>query len=171
MTLALRGNAADLNLVFSATEVGPAEIARLGPAAEGMYLAGGAAPAADSENAGVQRFNQEVDALGDRTTDRNEAMMTAWAATHIVADLLAKAATIDPPGLVAQLKAAGPIEYPPVVAFDWSKPTGLLPNVRTFSNRLYFTRVRDGRPTTLFLGEPVDVTQLPAAPDPGGEPG
>jgi len=171
VTLALRGNAADLKLVFPASDLGPAEIERLGPAAEGMYLAGGAAPAADSENAGVKLFNQEVDAFGDRTSNRNDAMMTAWAATHIVADLLAKAATTDAPGLVAQIKAAGPIAYDPIVAFDWSKPTGLLPNVRTFSNRLYFTRVRDGRPVALFFGEPVDITQLPAAPDPGGEPG
>jgi Periplasmic binding protein len=171
LTLVLRGNAADVKLVFPASDFGPAQLTRLGPAAEGLYLVGSAVPAADRRNDGVQSFNREVDAFGDRTTNRNEAMMNAWAATHIVADLLARADTIDAAGLVAQIEAEGPIGYDPIVPFDWRKPTKLLPDVRTFSNWLYFARVRDGVPATLFFGRPVDITRLPSAPDPGGEPG
>jgi ABC-type branched-subunit amino acid transport system substrate-binding protein len=164
LTLALRGKAADLTLVFPASDLGPTQLARLGPAAEGIYLVGSAAPAADRGNAGARSFNQEVDAFGDRTTNRNEAMMNAWAATHIVANLLARADTIDAAGLVAQIKAAKPIGYAPIVPFDWRKPTKLLPGVRTFSNQLYVAQVRRGAPATLFFGRPVDITRLPAAP-------
>ncbi len=161
MIVALHQAKPDLKIFEPASAFGPATLKKLGAAAEGVYMSAGIAPPSTATQVpGIKQFNTEMDASGDTTTDRNEFMINSWATVHIVAQQLAKTASIDSASLVTQMKAAGTIDMSPIVPFNWGTPTDLFPGLRTFASRIYVTQVSGGEAKLLGGGQSFDIKDL-----------
>jgi ABC-type branched-subunit amino acid transport system substrate-binding protein len=122
----------------------PTALQQLGPAADGLVAIDSYLPATDTANAGITRFNKEMDTYGMKDP-RTDYAVAAWASVHITATLMAKAHTTTAKGLMAALKTAGPINFPGVAPFDWSKPISTFLPLRVFSNQLSHSLVQGGK--------------------------
>lgn len=140
MAQALELTGKDIVLATPAVGLRPSDIDDLGEAAEGIVLASSFLP---PSHPSLEAFHEELDAAGMKDA-RGSHALRAWAAVHIVADLLRDAATQDAEGLMAALQSAGPIEFPGLAPFDWSQPvTGLEP-LKLYSSKVNLQRVEDG---------------------------
>jgi branched-chain amino acid transport system substrate-binding protein len=163
MIVALKQAKPDLKIFQPASAFGPATLKKLGSAADGVYMSAGIAPPSTATNIpGVKIFNAEMDASGDKKTDRNEFMINTWATVHIVAQQLEDATAIDSASLIKAMTAAGPIDFSPIVPFNWSAPNNLFPGFRTFATRIYVSKVDNGVAKLLNNGQTVDITDLSA---------
>jgi len=133
----------------------------VGDAAEGMILAGQILPATYTDNPGVQRYHDDLDAIGADEA-RSQSGINAWAAVHVVAEIMQG---MDPgdvdssAALIAAMESAGEIEFEPVPPFNWSEPiSGYAPAERVFSDHVVLSEIRDGRIVALS-GEYVSLSQ------------
>ena len=157
---AVHKNHPAIKVLMSGANIGPQAIKALGADAEDMYVVGGfALPASDTQNATIAQFNKEVDALGTKE-DRNEVMVEAWSATHLLANVLATMSSVDSSGLVSALKAAGPQDLGgAVVPFNWANLVTLVSGARTFGSSVFYSQIKNGVQQALLNGKPADLSQ------------
>ena len=158
--LALPNLGADPLLVSSTLVYSDTNFGIVGDAAEGLILTGQILPPTYTENPGVQRYHDELDAIGS-DAPRSELGMNTWAAFHIVADIMnsMEADAIDSESLMAVMNSAGEIRFDPLPPFDWSEPILAYPPARrVFSDRVVVSEVRDGK-IVAVTGEYVSLSE------------
>lgn len=145
---ALAAQGVDFTKRVVVSAVLPANIGKLtNGVADGLYNTSFAIPITDKANPGILQYNAELDALGDKSTRRDDFGVQAWAGVHAIAKLLQTATKIDAATLVKALTAGGSTDSPALVPFDWSKvavASGQLSKMRTFSAAVVVTRLKGG---------------------------
>jgi branched-chain amino acid transport system substrate-binding protein len=117
-----------------------------------VYFVGNTYPDGDNSVSGIRQFNNEVNALGDHTTNRTELVIAPWAAMHIVADIAQKLPTIDSASLVAAMKSAGTINFSPMPPFNWAQTSPQYPGFRVFTTKVLVTQMKKGKLVTVGNG-------------------
>jgi len=144
-----------ITLAVSTLSLSPKNVADLGPAVEGTLMVGSFLPSSNTTDPGIIQFNKEMDAAGMKD-NRGDIALQSWASVHIIANVLKTAKTIDGQGLQDAMTAAGPITFPGVAPFDWSKPNPAFAPRRIFSTEVTFSKVAGGK--IVNDGKFVDVT-------------
>jgi ABC-type branched-subunit amino acid transport system substrate-binding protein len=116
------------------------------------YFVGDTYPDDDNAVPGIKAFNEQVDALGDHTTTRNEFLISPWAAMHIVANIAQKINPIDSASLVAAMKSAGTINVSPEAPFNWATTSPQYPGFRVFSTAVLVARMKNSKLVTVGNG-------------------
>jgi ABC-type branched-subunit amino acid transport system substrate-binding protein len=119
---------------------------------EKVYYVGNTPPPTDNSVAGIRLFNQQMNALGDHTTTRNELVIAPWAAMHIIANIAQKLPSIDPTSLVAAMKAAGTINYSPLPPFSWAQTSPQYPGFRVFTTDVLVSQYQNGNDVAVGKG-------------------
>ncbi|MDQ2650721.1 MAG: ABC transporter substrate-binding protein [Actinomycetota bacterium] len=140
MAQALHLTGEDIVLATPAVGLRPTDIDDLGDAAEGIQLASSFLPPSHPD---LKPFQDELDEAG-MDDARGTHALRAWAAVHIVADLLREAETPDAAGLIAAIKASGPIDFPGLAPFDWAKPVPGLDPLKLYSGQVNLQKIEDG---------------------------
>lgn len=133
---------------------------------DGLYVVSCSYPPTYTENANVQRFQDEVDAVGG-TAERNNAAFETWAAVHVTANALQELETIDSASLTQALRASGPMEFDGIAPWDWTTKTfseGLLNAINIYSDRYMVSQVIDGELVPVLddfatLGETLEIIE------------
>jgi ABC-type branched-subunit amino acid transport system substrate-binding protein len=134
----------DGQVISSASLVTPDDLGRLGDAAEGLYIAAGSIPSTSAGAPGVDEFNAEFDEYGDDSTPRGGYAVEAWAAIHLIANVMQDMDTIDSASLITAMTSAGTLQVQPAVPVDFSAPVEAFAPVRSFTSKFYIDQVKDG---------------------------
>lgn len=143
------------------------QIKRIGASeTAGLFQSQAVWPTTYTKNAGVKKYNNELDALKDkdlRSEARTDVGMTEWASIHLVVELLEKSTALDSASLIETADAAGPTSYEPLPKFDWSKPaydTAPLSQLRIFNSSFMPARIVDGKYEPIAPGGYVSTSEV-----------
>jgi hypothetical protein len=122
----------------------PEWVQQLGAAGNGLIMTGALPPATDTTYPGIAQFQQEWKASG-ATTYASEGTLEAWAAVHVIANLLQGKSSTSSATLLQAMKSAGTINFAPLPPFNWSDPPiqAYLPS-RVYSSAAFITRLENG---------------------------
>ncbi|MEI7993231.1 MAG: ABC transporter substrate-binding protein, partial [Actinomycetota bacterium] len=128
-----------VHLIAGLNTITPDFVKQLGPDATGILQAGTGWSPDDKTNPAVKQFLKELKAAGEPATGNLTTQgLGAWAALHMVADLLEGAPTKDSATLIAKLNASGPLKISKygLPDVDFSKPA--FPNDPVLSKQRIF---------------------------------
>jgi Periplasmic binding protein len=122
----------------------PEWVQQLGSAANGMVFSGALPPVTDTSYPGISEFQQEWKASG-ATADQNEGALDAWAAVHVIANLMQGKSSGSSATLLQAMKSAGTINFAPLPPFNWGQAPikAFLPN-RVYSSDAFISRLENG---------------------------
>ena len=147
--------------------VAPAQVAQLGPAAEGVAFLGDTWATGDQSNPGIKAYFKELRAAREPTDTASEAGVLAWSMTHATVGFLAKVPSKDSHGLVAALDSRGRIDRPEIVHQDFTRNDNADASQSPFADigtTQLATHVHDGKVVMLVKhAVPMDETyNIPA---------
>jgi ABC-type branched-subunit amino acid transport system substrate-binding protein len=100
----------DLIFVSGLNTITPEFIADLGDDVVGAYTAGGGITPDEKKEPAIKRFRKEMKKAKEDVSNLTWVASNAWAAMHMIADVMEGASTIDSATLVSRLQSAGPID-------------------------------------------------------------
>lgn len=143
----------------------PATIETLGPAADGVLMASSFRPLTDTSNPGVEQFFDEMAAYDPTITVDDWSIpgvgLGTYAATHLVGEAAAAAATVDAAGVLAALAELTDFDIGIMAPIDFSAPnTTFIPTfTRVFNTSYFFSEIQDTELVPLS-DEPVNVATV-----------
>ncbi len=143
----------------------PATIETLGPAADGVLMASSFRPLTDTSNPGVEQFFDEMAAYDPTITVDDWSIpgvgLGTYAATHLVGEAAAAAATVDAAGVLAALAKLTDFDIGIMAPIDFSAPnTTFIPTfTRVFNTSYFFSEIQDTELVPLS-DEPVNVATV-----------
>ncbi len=143
----------------------PATIETLGPAADGVLMASSFRPLTDTTNPGVEQFFDEMEAYDSTITIDEWSIpgvgLGTYAATHLVAQAAAEAATVDAAGVLVALQNLTDFDIGIMAPIDFSAPnTTFIPTfTRVFNTSYFFSEIQDTELVPLS-DEPVNVATV-----------
>ena len=143
----------------------PATIETLGPAADGVLMASSFRPLTDTSNPGVEQFFDEMAAYDPTITLDDWSIpgvgLGTYAATHLVGEAAAAAATVDAAGVLAALAELTDFDIGIMAPIDFSAPnTTFIPTfTRVFNTSYFFSEIQDTELVPLS-DEPVNVATV-----------
>lgn len=143
----------------------PATIETLGPAADGVLMASSFRPLTDTSNPGVEQFFDEMAAYDPTITVDDWSIpgvgLGTYAATHLVGEAAAAAATVDAAGVLAALAELTDFDIGIMAPIDFSAPnTTFIPTfTRVFNTSYFFSEIQNTELVPLS-DEPVNVATV-----------
>lgn len=143
----------------------PATIETLGPAADGVLMASSFRPLTDTSNPGVEQFFDEMAAYDPTITVDDWSIpgvgLGTYAATHLVGEAAAAAATVDAAGVLAALAKLTDFDIGIMAPIDFSAPnTTFIPTfTRVFNTSYFFSEIQNTELVPLS-DEPVNVATV-----------
>jgi ABC-type branched-subunit amino acid transport system substrate-binding protein len=138
------------------------EIKDLGSQATGLLLVSAMPPPSYTQNPTIARFDKDMRAAG--ITARTGGMELAWASVTVAAMGLAKATTMDGPGLIQALNGYGEFNISGLGQWDYTKPLQSYAGgaLRLFNPFSYISKVNSSGIAIPISPQPYDVTMAPS---------
>jgi ABC-type branched-subunit amino acid transport system substrate-binding protein len=130
-----------------AGQLNPADLKKLGSAANGFYGSDTSFPVDYTANPGIKKFAKEYSAEKNAPEPSTFALQ-AWVDVHVIAEtLIPKMSTIDSATLVSTMKTIGPISRPEWTPWDWSQVVEAIPGLklRAFSLKMLYSKAENGK--------------------------
>jgi ABC-type branched-subunit amino acid transport system substrate-binding protein len=152
-------------LATSTQSITQQEIRDLGTQANGLLLISAMPPASYTQNPTVQQFDADMKAAGIPASQLDGTMMLAWASVEVARMGLAKAATLNGPGLSAALNNYGQFSIAGLGQWDYSKPLTAYANgaLRIFNPYVWILKVGPGGQEAPISPTPFDITTAPTS--------
>lgn len=128
-------------------QLNPADLKKLGPAANGFYGSDTSFPVDYTANPGIKQFAAEY-AKQKNAPEPSTFALQAWVDVHMITEkLVPKMSTIDSASLVSTMKTVGPISRPEWTPWDWTQVVEAVPGLklRAFSLKMLYSKADNGK--------------------------